>query len=73
MVSAPPGLGDENLRYLMLAEVPRYLFPFARAIVASTTREGGFPPLLLQPIDFNMLYQAQKQQAETAGKAAGTA
>ncbi|MBI3419447.1 MAG: protein-export chaperone SecB [Proteobacteria bacterium] len=72
VITPPPGLSEENLRYLTLAEVPRYLFPFARAIVANTTREGGFPPLLLQPIDFNALYQNQMRAADIS-KAAGTA
>jgi preprotein translocase subunit SecB len=72
IVSVPPGIPEEQLKFLLLAEVPRYLFPFARAIVANATREGGFPPLLLQPIDFNALYQQQLQRASTA-PAAGTA
>jgi preprotein translocase subunit SecB len=72
LVQTPPGMADEQLRYILLAEVPRYLFPFARGIVANATREGGFPPLLLQPIDFNALYQNQIRRAESA-PAAGTA
>lgn len=71
LVTAPPGLNDEAIRYLMLVEAPHHLFPFARAIVANTTRDGGFPPLLLQPIDFNALFR-QKQvaaQAPVAGHA----
>lgn len=66
LVQVPPGLPEETLKYLLLAEVPRYLFPFARAIVANSTREGGFPPLLLQPIDFNALYNTQLKGAGTA-------
>ena len=66
LVQTPPGTADETLKYVLLAEVPRYLFPFARAIVANATREGGFPPLLLQPIDFNALYQQQLKRAEAA-------
>lgn len=55
---------EETLRPLMLIECPRFLFPFARQIVADATRDGGFPPLLLEPIDFAQLYmnaQAQEQ------------
>ena len=55
----------EHMRPLLLIEGPRLLFPFARNIVADATREGGFPPLLLQPIDFVELYRrevAQQQQ-----------
>lgn len=71
MVSVPPGLPDEALRYLLLVEVPRQLFPFARGVIANATRDGGFPPLLLQPIDFNALYQ--QQMAVASAPAAGTA
>ena len=55
---------EETLQPLMLIECPRFLFPFARQIVADATRDGGFPPLLLEPIDFAQLYmnaQAQEQ------------
>lgn len=71
IVAAPQGLPDEALRYLLLVEVPRHLFPFAREIVANATRDGGFPPLLLQPIDFGQLYLKQMQQTEAL--AAGNA
>lgn len=49
---------------LLLIEVPRLLFPFARAIVANATREAGFPPLNIAPVDFVALY---RQQLEAAG------
>lgn len=51
---------------LLLIECPRLLFPFARRIVAEITRDGGHPPLLIDPIDFVGLYQKQK-----ANRAAG--
>jgi preprotein translocase subunit SecB len=60
---------QEHMRPLLLIEAPRLLFPFARNIVADATREGGFPPLLLQPIDFVELYRrelAQQQQSRSA-------
>lgn len=65
------GLGTvplEHMRPLLLIEGPRLLFPFARNIIADATREGGFPPLLLQPIDFVELYRREiaQQQARTA-------
>ena len=63
IVSVPPGLDDEALKYLLLVEVTRQLFPFARNIIANATRDGGFPPLLLQPIDFTALYRQQMQAA----------
>ena len=46
----------------MLIECPRLLFPFAREIVASTVRNGGFPPLLLDPVDFAGLYRQRMSQ-----------
>ncbi|MGQ0664934.1 MAG: protein-export chaperone SecB [Pseudomonadota bacterium] len=54
-----PALPPEQLRPLLLIECPRLLFPFARAIIADATRDGGFPPLMIQPIDFAELYRRQ--------------
>ena len=59
---------QENLQPVMMIECPRMLFPFAREIVATSVRNGGFPPLLLDPIDFVSLYQ-QRMQAATQGQA----
>jgi len=50
---------DEAIQPALLIEGARLLFPFARNIVADVTRDGGFPPLFLQPIDFMQLYQNQ--------------
>lgn len=57
---------DNALRPLLLIDCPALLFPFVRRIVGDTTREGGFPPLLLDPIDFAALYRTnmEKEQAE---------
>lgn len=52
----------ENMQPLMMIECPRLLFPFAREIIATAVRDGGFPPLLLDPIDFVALYQQNMQQ-----------
>lgn len=57
----------QHLQPLLLVECPRILFPFARAIVAEISREGGFAPLLVHPIDFAALYRAQGQQPQAAG------
>ncbi|MEM8986701.1 MAG: protein-export chaperone SecB [Pseudomonadota bacterium] len=60
-------LPQEALQPALLIEAPRMLFPFARRIVGDATRDGGFPPLMLDPIDFVALYQRQmaaQQQAE---------
>ena len=54
---------QESLQPLVMIECPRLLFPFAREIIASATRNGGFPPLLLDPIDFVALYQQRVAQA----------
>jgi len=50
---------DEAIQPFLLGEAPRLLFPFARRIVADAIRDGGFPPLMLEPIDFNGLYIQQ--------------
>ena len=55
---------EEALAPFMLVEAPRLLFPFARQVIASATQDCGFPPLMLDPIDFAGIYQAQLQQAQ---------
>jgi len=60
----------DHLQPLLLIEVPRLLFPFTRAIISDTTRDGGFPPLLLQPLDFVQLYRARLAQAAAEAEAA---
>lgn len=50
----------------VLIECPRMLFPFARQILAEATRNGGFPPLMLDPIDFAAMYQRRMQQQQQA-------
>lgn len=56
---------DEHVQPMLLIECPRQLFPFARAIVADLTREGAFPPLMIQPIDFVKLYRSRMEEAQT--------
>lgn len=63
-VFALTGVADEYLKPVLLIECPRLLFPFARAIVADATRDGGFPPLMIQPVDFTDMYR--RQIAESA-------
>lgn len=55
---------EEALQPIILIEAPRLLFPFARNIVSDATREGGFPPLLIQPVDFVGLYQQHIEAQE---------
>jgi preprotein translocase subunit SecB len=66
LLNIPP----DSLQALLLIECPRLLFPFARRIIADTTRDGGFPPLMLDPIDFMTLYR-RRQQAEAQAQAKG--
>ena len=60
---------EEQLQPFLLAEAPRLLFPFARQVISSAVTDGGFPPLLLDPIDFGGLYMqsAAQQQADATG------
>ena len=59
------GVAAEDMEPVLLIECPRYLFPFARRIIAEVTSEGGFPPFLLDPIDFAAVYTARKAQGQT--------
>jgi preprotein translocase subunit SecB len=52
---------EDQVQPFLLAEAPRLLFPFARRVVADVVRDGGFPPLMLDPIDFAALYMAQAE------------
>jgi preprotein translocase subunit SecB len=67
------GLPENAVEPVLLVECPRILFPFARNILADVTRDGGFPPVLLQPIDFVALWQARRAQAQGATPAPVTA
>jgi preprotein translocase subunit SecB len=62
----------ETLQPLLMIECPRLLFPFAREIVANAVRNGGFPPLLLDPVDFVTLYQQRVAQMQQEGSAPPT-
>jgi preprotein translocase subunit SecB len=54
----------EQIQPFLYAEAPRLLFPFARRVVADAVRDGNFPPLVLDPIDFGALYMQQAAQAQ---------
>jgi preprotein translocase subunit SecB len=56
---------------VLLIEAPHILFPFARRIVADIVRDGGMPPLMVEPIDFAALYRAKLAQMQ--GQAGGVA
>ena len=63
-----PGIAAKDVNPMVMIEVPRLLFPFARAIVSDATRDGGFMPLNIQPVDFVAVYQHNlaKQQETTS-------
>lgn len=63
-------LPDDQMHAFMYAEAPRILFPFARRIIADATRDAGYQPLMLDPIDFNGLY-IQQLQRKAEEQAAG--
>jgi preprotein translocase subunit SecB len=54
------GVPETDLEPVLLIECPRFLFPFARRIIADLTTDGGFPPFMLEPIDFGAVYAAQR-------------
>lgn len=54
---------SEHLQPVLLIECPRLLFPFARNVIADMSRDGGFPPLMMQPIDFVALYRQRTERA----------
>ena len=58
---------QENLNPVVLIECPRLLFPFAREVIAATVRNGGFPPLLLDPVDFAGLYRQKMSEMQATG------
>lgn len=55
-------LADDQLKAYMLIGAPTLLFPFARRIIADATRDGGYMPLYLEPINFEALYRQQQAQ-----------
>ncbi len=60
------GLPPDTIEPVLLVECPRLLFPFARNVLADVTREGGFQPVLLQPIDFVSLWQSRRAVQQPA-------
>ncbi len=72
-VSVGDVVPEEQHHPLLLIEIPRLAFPFARQIMATLTSQGGYPPLLLNPVDFEALYmdrfkdEIEAAQAEAAG------
>ena len=67
------GVPQDDMELVLMTECPRFLFPFARQIISELSSQGGFPPFMLDPIDFAGIYLTQKAQAEAGGPATGTA
>ncbi|MDV7339896.1 protein-export chaperone SecB [Terasakiella sp. A23] len=61
----------EHLEPMLLIECPRMLFPFARHIIANTTRDGSFPPMMLNPVDFAGMYRQRLEALQAQQEAEG--
>ncbi len=75
VASVNPALPEKQHHPLLMIEAPKLAFPFARQVLAEITSQGGYPPVLLNPVDFEGLYiqqyQAQKQQQQAKKAAEG--
>lgn len=69
---AAENMTAEQRQLALMIEGPRLLFPFAREIIANATRQAGFPPLMLDPVDFLQLYRQRAMQAQQAQAAAAS-
>ena len=69
---SPQGITGDDINPLIMIEAPRLLFPFARALISDATRDGGFMPLNIQPVDFVAVYKhnLERQAAAAAEKPA---
>lgn len=63
------GFPQEHMLPVLFIECPRLLFPFARQVIADATRQGGFPPLMIDPIDFAQMFQQRMAQEQAKAKA----
>ncbi|HEY5598025.1 MAG TPA: protein-export chaperone SecB [Kiloniellales bacterium] len=66
VVSVAASVAEADVEPLLKVEAPRFLFPFARNMLAVVTREGGFPPLFVNPIDFESIHARRKQSSESS-------
>lgn len=64
---------ETQLAPLLLVECPRLIFPFARQVLATITQQGGFPPLMMEPVDFNAIYLQNLKQLQDAQNNGGGA
>jgi preprotein translocase subunit SecB len=67
VVTLGESIPEKGIQLVLLVEVPRIIFPYARKILGDATQSGGFPPLMINPIDFRNLL-IQKQKAAQASK-----
>ena len=68
------GMREQDIEPMLLIECPRYLFPFAREVIAKATADGGFyPPFMVDPIDFATIYMQRQQQVAASPQDAGQA
>ena len=63
---SPQGVTGDDINPLIMIEAPRLLFPFARALISGATRDGGFMPLNIQPVDFVAVYQQNLERQAAA-------
>jgi preprotein translocase subunit SecB len=64
------GFPQEHMLPILFIECPRILFPFARQIIADATRNGGFPPLMIDPIDFAAMFQQRLAEEQAKARVA---
>jgi preprotein translocase subunit SecB len=62
---------ENQLAPLLMVECPRLIFPFARQVLANTVQQGGFPPLMMEPVDFQALYIQNMRNLQAQQAAAG--
>lgn len=73
LVSLGSVVPEERIEAVLLIDVATLIFPFARRMVAEISREGGFPPVLINPVDFVSLYRQRKAQEQAKAQPAGNA
>ncbi len=64
---------DNQLSAILMIECPRLIFPFARQVLANVTQQGGFPPLMMEPVDFTAIYRQNLQKLAAQQQAGGGA
>ena len=70
IVAIGESVGEDEKERLLLGETPRYLFPFSRKILSDITQDGSFPPLVVNPINFDEYFERHKKGTLTATLAA---